>query len=88
MKTPTTEKSTSPRNQIPARALQQLKRYTTARQLARKAQVSKVHAYRLIELIGAEHALETTKIREKATGPLSVAYRFASASARRKFRAG
>lgn len=81
------ENATKPRNQIPPKAVEQLKRYTTARQLAKKAGVSKVHAYRLIELIGADHKLQMKLIREKPTGPLSKAYRYEAAFMRRKFRA-
>lgn len=69
-------KQTKPGNVFPPKAVALLKRYTTARQLARGAKVSKVHSYRLIQLIGQQHPLQMKLIREKATGPMSKAYRF------------
>lgn len=63
------------RNAIPPKAVKMLKRYTTARQLAKGAKVCKVHAYRLLQLIGEQHALQMKLIREKPTGPMSKAYR-------------
>lgn len=74
------------RNQIPPKAVEQLRQFTTARALARKAGVSKVHAYRLLELIGEKHPLQMKLIREKPTGPLSKAYRFKLAADRRRLR--
>lgn len=78
MKTPASAKPAKqpkPGNAIPPKAVKLLERYTTARQLAKGAKVCKVHAYRLIQLIGEQRPLQMKLIREKPTGPLSKAYR-------------
>lgn len=69
-------KATKTGNAVPAKAVALLKRYTTARKIAREVGVSKVHAYRILELIGEQRTLQMKLIREKPTGPLAKAYRF------------
>lgn len=68
-------KSEIARNKLHGRVVRFLRGYKSARQVARGFRVSKVHAYRLIEHVGQRRQLQTRLIRERATGPLTTAYR-------------
>lgn len=63
------------RNKLHNRVVSFLRGYRTARQVAKRFGVSKVHAYRLIENVAERRSLETRMIRERPTGPLAEAYR-------------
>lgn len=61
-------------NSTQKKALEKLRGFVTARQLAREVGVSRVNAYRIIRAIAAEHTLHTKRVRQNDTGPLAVAY--------------
>lgn len=67
--------SDNPGNSNTALAVRALKRFVTARGLAQRIGVSKIHAYRLLRKLSATYGLEVKSVRECSTGPKSLAYR-------------